>query len=126
MNSSVAATFVFAVRPPISAHFFCVSVLENHSTNFFAAAWFFGIDPRLILGLADSASNVAPQPQAQPGTPTDEAGQFMAAVLGEFAHAGLLNIVGGCCGTTPEHIAAIGAAVAGVAPRELPQAAAAA
>ncbi|HEU4993039.1 MAG TPA: homocysteine S-methyltransferase family protein [Luteimonas sp.] len=56
----------------------------------------------------------------------DETPEDMAAVLGEFARAGLLNVVGGCCGTTPEHIAAIGAAVAGVAPRELPQRAAAA
>lgn len=56
----------------------------------------------------------------------DETPEDMAEVLGEFARAGLLNVVGGCCGTTPEHIAAIGAAVAGVAPREPLQAAAAA
>lgn len=47
----------------------------------------------------------------------DETPEDMAAVLGEFARAGLLNLVGGCCGTTPAHIAAIAAAVAGVAPR---------
>nr|MBP7623144.1 methionine synthase [Xanthomonadales bacterium] len=47
----------------------------------------------------------------------DETPEDMAAVLGEFARAGLLNIVGGCCGTTPEHIAAIADAVRGVAPR---------
>ena len=40
-----------------------------------------------------------------------------AAVLGEFARNGWLNLVGGCCGTTPEWIAAIAAAVEGVAPR---------
>ena len=44
----------------------------------------------------------------------------MAGVLGEFAGSGLVNIVGGCCGTTPEHIAHIGAAIAGLAPRRLP------
>ena len=38
-----------------------------------------------------------------------------AAVLGEFARNGWLNIVGGCCGTTPEWIAAIAKAVEGVA-----------
>ena len=38
-------------------------------------------------------------------------------MLGEFARAGLVNIVGGCCGTTPEHIRAIAAAVEGVPPR---------
>ncbi len=43
-----------------------------------------------------------------------------AAVLGEFAQNGWLNIVGGCCGTRPEWIAAIGKAVEGVAPRKLP------
>ena len=45
----------------------------------------------------------------------------MAAMLGEFARAGLLNIVGGCCGTTPAHIAALKEAVAGVAPRAVPE-----
>ncbi|WP_437614393.1 methionine synthase [Erwinia sp. V71] len=44
----------------------------------------------------------------------------MAAQIGEWAQAGFLNIVGGCCGTTPEHIAAIAKAVEGVAPRQLP------
>ena len=51
----------------------------------------------------------------------DETPEDMAAVLGEFAQAGLLNLVGGCCGTTPAHIAAIAAAVAGLAPRQVPQ-----
>lgn len=50
----------------------------------------------------------------------DETPEDMAAVLGEFAQAGLLNLVGGCCGTTPEHIAAIAAAVRDVAPRQIP------
>jgi 5-methyltetrahydrofolate--homocysteine methyltransferase len=44
-----------------------------------------------------------------------------AQLLGEFAGSGLVNIVGGCCGTTPAHIAGIAAAVAGVPPRELPE-----
>jgi 5-methyltetrahydrofolate--homocysteine methyltransferase len=43
----------------------------------------------------------------------------MAARLGEFAHDGLINIAGGCCGNTPEHIAAIAKALAGVAPRPI-------
>ncbi len=43
--------------------------------------------------------------------------QAMAATLGEFAREGWLNMVGGCCGTTPEHIRAIAAAVWGVPPR---------
>ncbi|OAT77584.1 methionine synthase [Mangrovibacter phragmitis] len=44
----------------------------------------------------------------------------MARQIKEWAQAGFLNIVGGCCGTTPEHIAAIHEAVSGVAPRKRP------
>jgi 5-methyltetrahydrofolate--homocysteine methyltransferase len=51
----------------------------------------------------------------------DETAQAMATMLGEFARAGLVNMVGGCCGTTPEHIRAIAEAVEGVEPRTLPQ-----
>ena len=47
----------------------------------------------------------------------DESAEEMAAEIGEWARSGLLNIVGGCCGTTPDHIRAIAAAVAGVKPR---------
>ncbi len=49
----------------------------------------------------------------------DETPEQMAEVLGEFAQAGFLNMVGGCCGSTPEHIAAIGEAVAKAKPRAL-------
>ena len=45
----------------------------------------------------------------------------MAATMGEFARSGFLNLVGGCCGTVPDHIAAIADAVEGVAPRPLPE-----
>jgi 5-methyltetrahydrofolate--homocysteine methyltransferase len=51
----------------------------------------------------------------------DEGPQFMATLLAEFAQAGLVNVVGGCCGTTPEHIAAIARAVEGKAPRKVPE-----
>ncbi len=50
----------------------------------------------------------------------DETPEDMAATLREFAASGLLNVVGGCCGTTPAHIRAIGDAVAGLPPRALP------
>src|SRR6478736_2199211 len=50
----------------------------------------------------------------------DESAAFMAELLGEFAEAGLVNVVGGCCGTTPEHIEAIAKAVAGKTPRVIP------
>ena len=45
----------------------------------------------------------------------------MAREIGEWADSGFLNIIGGCCGTTPEHIAAIAEAVHGKAPRRLPE-----
>ncbi|MDC7827708.1 MULTISPECIES: methionine synthase [Pseudomonas] len=51
----------------------------------------------------------------------DESSEQMAAVVEEFAASGLLNIVGGCCGTTPAHIQAIAEAVARHAPRQLPE-----
>jgi len=51
----------------------------------------------------------------------DESPQFMATLLGEFSDAGLVNVVGGCCGTTPEHIDAIVRAVKGKPPRQIPQ-----
>ena len=50
----------------------------------------------------------------------DETPEDMAVILREFAQSGLLNVVGGCCGTTPEHIAAIAAAVSDVSPRAIP------
>ncbi len=52
----------------------------------------------------------------------DETPEDMATVLREFAESGLLNVVGGCCGTTPAHIRAISEAVAGLPPRQLPAA----
>jgi 5-methyltetrahydrofolate--homocysteine methyltransferase len=51
----------------------------------------------------------------------DETPEMMAAEVGEWAEAGWLNIVGGCCGTTPEHIRAMAEAVAGHPPREIPE-----
>ncbi|MEZ0335082.1 MAG: methionine synthase [Gemmatimonadales bacterium] len=50
----------------------------------------------------------------------DETPEYMAGVLGEFAAQGLLNLVGGCCGTTPPHIRAIADAVRDLPPRVPP------
>jgi len=50
----------------------------------------------------------------------DETPAFTAAILKEFAESGLVNIVGGCCGTTPGHIRAIANAVRDIAPRAIP------
>ncbi len=51
----------------------------------------------------------------------DERPAETAAVIGAMAREGLVNLVGGCCGTTPEHIAAIAEAVAGLPPRKVPE-----
>ncbi|MDH3863142.1 MAG: methionine synthase [Gammaproteobacteria bacterium] len=50
----------------------------------------------------------------------DETPAAMAEVIGEFAESGLVNLVGGCCGTTPEHIAALAEAVNDKRPRAIP------
>jgi 5-methyltetrahydrofolate--homocysteine methyltransferase len=50
----------------------------------------------------------------------DETPENMAGVVGEFARSGLVNLVGGCCGTSPAHIRAIAEAVGEVKPRVLP------
>ncbi len=51
----------------------------------------------------------------------DEQPEDTSRFLGEFARDGLVNIVGGCCGTTPEHVRQIAAAVDGVVPRTIPE-----
>ncbi|MEZ5966996.1 MAG: methionine synthase [Planctomycetota bacterium] len=51
----------------------------------------------------------------------DEQPEETSRLLGEFARAGFVNLVGGCCGTTPEHIAAIARAVERIPPRKVPQ-----
>ena len=59
-----------------------------------------------------------PNPLAETGY--DETPLFTASLLKEFAQSGFVNIVGGCCGTTPAHIRAIAEAVKGIAPRRVP------
>ncbi|MCK2183157.1 methionine synthase [Halomonas getboli] len=51
----------------------------------------------------------------------DQTPEEMAAIVADFAESGLVNIIGGCCGSTPEHIAAIHRAIEGTAPREVPE-----
>jgi 5-methyltetrahydrofolate--homocysteine methyltransferase len=77
---------------------------------------------RTLAGVADTRISAYPNaglPNEMGGY--DETPEQTAAHLGEWAEAGLVNIVGGCCGTTPEHIAAIAAAVAGKPPRRVPE-----
>jgi 5-methyltetrahydrofolate--homocysteine methyltransferase len=80
---------------------------------------------RALAGIADTRVSAYPNaglPNEMGGY--DETPEETAAHLGEWAEAGLVNIVGGCCGTTPEHIRAIADAVAGKTPRTIPERAA--
>ncbi len=51
----------------------------------------------------------------------DQTAEEMAEIVKEFASSGFVNIIGGCCGTSPEHIAAIAEAVADIKPRQKPE-----
>ena len=85
------------------------------------------LGPKQLREHLDVLSRIADRPvSAYPnaGLPNelggyDETPEAMAEALGEWAAHGLLNIAGGCCGTTPAHIEAIAAAVAGLPPRPL-------
>lgn len=52
--------------------------------------------------------------------PVRELPEEYSAFLKEFAESGFINVVGGCCGTTPDHIRAIAKAVAPLPPRKIP------
>lgn len=78
---------------------------------------------QLLSGIADTLLMVYPNA----GLPNelgeyDEAPEQTAALVKSWAENGRANILGGCCGSTPEHIAAIAQAVEGVAPRRIPEA----
>jgi 5-methyltetrahydrofolate--homocysteine methyltransferase len=80
-----------------------------------------------LAELAEKADvAVSAYPNAGLPNPLSETGfdlgpKDMARFLGNFAQGGLINIAGGCCGNTPEHIAAIAKALEGLAPRHLGQ-----
>ena len=59
-----------------------------------------------------------PNPMSDTGF--DETPAITSSLLKEFAEAGFINLAGGCCGTTPEHIAAIAQALRGIPPRKIP------
>ncbi len=110
---------------PVEAFYHSVSHFDSLSVGLNCAV---GVD--LMRGAIESLASIARThvscyPNA--GLP-DGFGGFLgdrdhtAAVLGEFARNGWLNLVGGCCGTTPDWIAAIAKAVEGVAPRKPPTA----
>ena len=60
-----------------------------------------------------------PNPMSDTGF--DETPDVTSSLLREFAESGFVNIAGGCCGTTPDHIRAIAEVVAGMAPRQVPE-----
>ncbi|MBE6414923.1 MAG: methionine synthase [Akkermansiaceae bacterium] len=75
-----------------------------------------------LAELADCAVCLYPNaglPNPMSPTGYEHSAEHMAGILREYAQEGLLNIVGGCCGTTPEYIAAIRGAVQGYAPRAI-------
>ena len=88
------------------------------------------LGPKEMRGFVEELSRIAPTyscfyPNAglpDPLSPTGfpETPDTLAPQLRPWAEAGFLNVVGGCCGTTPEHIKAIADAVKGVGPRKVP------
>ena len=86
------------------------------------------LGPAQIRPFLETLSAIAPLPVSchpNAGLP-NEMGEFdltpsgMAKIMREFGEQGWLNIAGGCCGTTPDHIAAIREAVSNIAPRKTP------
>jgi 5-methyltetrahydrofolate--homocysteine methyltransferase len=76
---------------------------------------------RTLAGIADTLVMVYPNA----GLPNelgayDEVPETTAALVGEWAQAGQVNILGGCCGSTPAHIAAMAEMVKGLSPRAMP------
>jgi len=75
-----------------------------------------------LAGIAESYVSVYPNA----GLPNefgqyDDSPEYMAAQIADFAASGFVNIVGGCCGTTPQHIKAIAGAVSSLKPRRRPE-----
>ncbi|MDE1894239.1 MAG: homocysteine S-methyltransferase family protein [Pseudomonadota bacterium] len=114
LSGQTAEAFYYSVRHarPLSVGFNCALGADDLRPHI-----------QTLAGIADS--HVSTHPNA--GLPNafgeyDESPEHMAEVIGSFARDGLLNLVGGCCGTTPAHIKAIAAAVRNHPPRALPSA----
>ncbi|MER2512854.1 MAG: methionine synthase [Nitrosomonas ureae] len=77
-----------------------------------------------LAGVADVYTSVHPNaglPNPLSETGYDESPEYTANQIKGFAESGFVNIVGGCCGTTPAHIKAIAQAVSDIAPRRVPE-----
>jgi len=112
LSGQTAEAFYYSVRHarPLSVGFNCALGADDLRPHI-----------QTLANLAES--HVSTHPNA--GLPNafgeyDETPEHMASVIGGFARDGLLNLVGGCCGTTPAHIKAIAEAVRDFAPRALP------
>jgi len=112
LSGQTAEAFWYSVRHanPLSVGFNCALGAKDLRQHILSTAKVAG-------------TNISAHPNA--GLPNemgeyDETPEEMAGQLKEWAESGLLNIVGGCCGTTPEHILAISDAVAGITPRVVP------
>ena len=113
LSGQTAEAFWYSVRhaSPVSVGFNCALGADQLRQHVLA-----------LSRVADT--HVSAHPNA--GLPNemgeyDETPEYMASHLKEWAESGLVNILGGCCGTTPEHIRAIAEAVADVPPRKIPQ-----
>jgi 5-methyltetrahydrofolate--homocysteine methyltransferase len=76
-----------------------------------------------LAGRADTFVSVYPNaglPNPMSETGFDETPEITSGLLREFAQSGFVNIAGGCCGTTPDHIRAIAQAIEGLPPRQVP------
>ena len=114
LSGQTAEAFYYSVRHarPLSVGFNCALGADDLRPHI-----------QTLAGIAESY--VSTHPNA--GLPNafgeyDETPEDMAGVIGGFARDGLLNLVGGCCGTTPAHIKAIAEAVRNHPPRALPSA----
>jgi 5-methyltetrahydrofolate--homocysteine methyltransferase len=112
LSGQTPEAFYYSVRHarPLSVGFNCALGAEDLRPHI-----------QVLADLADCL--VSTHPNA--GLPNafaeyDETPEHMAGVIADFARDGLLNLVGGCCGTTPAHIKAIAEAVRECAPRALP------
>ena len=112
LSGQTAEAFYYSVRHarPLSVGFNCALGADE-------------LRPHIQTLASLAESYVSTHPNA--GLPNafgeyDETPEHMARVIGSFARDGLLNLVGGCCGTTPAHIKAIAEAVRDCAPRALP------
>ncbi len=121
MRHGVAAAFPDG-RPPWRVH-------GDSSTGLFSFGFNCALGAKQLRPYVEEASGLADcwltvHPNA--GLPNelggyDETPETMAALVRDYAEAGFVNVVGGCCGTGPDHIRAIAAAVEGLPPRTVPE-----